>query len=48
MRRGCAVTPNKSLQLAGGQWSLVCREVAVMDKLPVISVGEPPGAELSR
>jgi hypothetical protein len=42
------VTPNKSLLRAGGRWSLVCKEVVVMDKLPTISGGEPPGAELSR
>lgn len=43
-----AVTPNKSLLRTGGQWYLVCKEEIVMDKLPVISLGEPPGAELSR
>ena len=41
-------SPNKSLLRSGGQWSLVCNEVVVMDKLPVIILGEPPGAELSR
>jgi hypothetical protein len=42
------VPPNKSLLRTGGQWYLVCKEVVVMDKLPVISLGEPPGAELNR
>jgi hypothetical protein len=42
------VTHNKSLLRAGGRWHLVCKEVAVMDKLPMISRGEPPGAELNR
>jgi len=41
-------THNKSLLRAGGRWSLVCNEVVIMDKLPTISGGEPPGAELSR
>jgi hypothetical protein len=41
-------SPNKSLQRSGGQWYLVCNEVVGMDKLPMISLGEPPGAELSR
>jgi hypothetical protein len=40
--------PNKSLQRSGGQWYLVCKSLAGMDKLPMISLGEPPGAELSR
>jgi len=40
--------PNKSLLRAGGRWSLVCTPLAVIDKVPVISLGEPPGAELSR
>jgi hypothetical protein len=42
------VTPNKSLLRAGGQWYLVCEPLAVIDKVPMISLGEPPGAELSR
>jgi hypothetical protein len=42
------LTPNKSLLRTGGQWYLVCKEIVVMDKLPMISLGEPPGAELSR
>ena len=41
------MTPNKSLQRAGGQWDLVCKSLAVIDKLPTISLGEPPGAELN-
>ena len=40
--------PNKSLLRTGGRWHLVCESPAVMDKLPSISLGEPPGAELSR
>jgi hypothetical protein len=27
---------------------LVCALLAVIDKVPMISLGEPPGAELSR
>jgi hypothetical protein len=42
------VPPNKSLQRAGGQWHLVCKSLAGIDKLPMIGLGEPPGAELSR
>ena len=41
-------SPNKSLQRAGGRWHLVCKSLAVIDKVPMISLGEPPGAELSR
>jgi len=37
-----------SLQRAGGRWYLVCKSLAGVDKLPMISLGEPPGAELSR
>jgi hypothetical protein len=42
------VPPNKSLQRSGGRWYLVCKSLAVIDKVPVISLGEPPAAELSR
>jgi hypothetical protein len=42
------VSPNKSLLRSGGRWYLLCNEVVVMDKRPTISLGEPPGAELSR
>jgi hypothetical protein len=42
-------TSNKSLQLAGGRWYLVASStVTIMDKLPMLGLGEPPGAELSR
>ena len=41
-------SPNKSLQRSGGQWYLVCKSLAGIDKVPMISLGEPPGAELSR
>jgi hypothetical protein len=37
-----------SLLRSGGQWYLVCKSLAVIDKVPVISRGEPPGAELNR
>ena len=47
-RHGCKESPNKSLQRSGGQWYLVCKSLAVLDKLPMISLGEPPAAELSR
>jgi hypothetical protein len=42
------VSPNKSLLRSGGQWCLVCVSLAGIDKVPMISLGEPPGAELSR
>jgi hypothetical protein len=41
-------TPLYSLLRTGGQWNLVCKSLAGIDKLPVINVGEPPDAELSR
>jgi len=37
-----------SLLRSGGQWDLVCKSLAVIDKLPMISLDEPPAAELSR
>jgi len=37
-----------SLLRSGGRWHLVCESLAVIDKVPVISLGEPPAAELSR
>jgi hypothetical protein len=40
--------PNKSLQRSGGRWYLVCKALAVLDKVPMLGLGEPPGAELSR
>jgi len=39
---------NKSLLRSGGRWYLVCKSLAGIDKVPVISLGEPPAAELSR
>jgi len=42
------VPPNNSLQRAGGRWHLVCESLAVIDKVPVISLGEPRAAELIR
>jgi len=42
------VSHNKSLLRTGGQWYLVCKSLAGMDKLPMFNLGEPPGAELSR
>jgi hypothetical protein len=42
------MTPNKSLQRSGGRWYLVCKSLAVIDKVPMIKLGEPPAAELSR
>ena len=44
----CKVPPNKSLQRSGGRWYLVCSSQVVMDKLPMLGLGEPPAAELSR
>jgi hypothetical protein len=41
-------SPNKSLLRSDGQWYLVCKAQAGLDKLSTISLGEPPGAELSR
>jgi hypothetical protein len=40
--------PNKSLQRSGGQWSLVCSSLAVLDKVPALGHCEPPAAELNR
>jgi hypothetical protein len=42
------LSSNKSLLRSGGRWYLVCESLAGMDKLPMISLSEPPGAELSR
>jgi hypothetical protein len=42
------VPPKTSLLRSGGQWYLVCKQLAVADKVPMLSLGEPPGAELSR
>ena len=39
---------NKSLLRSGGPWYLVCKSLAVIDKVPMINLGEPPGAELNR
>ena len=41
-------SPNKSLLRSGGQWYLVCESLAGIDKLTMVDLGEPPGAELSR
>jgi hypothetical protein len=41
-------SPNKSLLRSGGRWYLVCKSLAGIDKVPMISLGEPPAAELSR
>jgi hypothetical protein len=40
--------PDKSLQHTGGRWHLVCNSLAVIEKLPMISLGGPVGTELSR
>ena len=37
-----------SLLRSGGLWYLVCKQLAGIDKVPMISLGEPPAAELSR
>jgi len=37
-----------SLLRSGGRWYLACKSLAGIAKLPMISLGEPPGAELSR
>jgi hypothetical protein len=42
------VPPNQSLLRSGGQWYLVCESLAGLDKVPMLGLGEPPGAELSR
>jgi hypothetical protein len=44
----CTRPPNKSLLRTGGQWYLVCESLAGIDRLPMISLGEPLAAELSR
>jgi hypothetical protein len=41
------MSANKSLQRSGGRWHLVCKSLAVIDKVPMISLGEPPAAELT-
>lgn len=41
-------SPNKSLQRSSGQWYLVRKLLAGIDKVPMISLGEPLAAELSR
>jgi hypothetical protein len=43
-----SLSPNKSLLRSGGRWYLVCKSLADIDKVPMISTCEPPGAELSR
>jgi hypothetical protein len=48
MNRASRLSPNKSLLRTGGQWYLVCKSLAGIDKVPMISLGEPPDAELSR
>jgi hypothetical protein len=48
MPNGGEVPHNKSLLRAGGRWYLVCKSLAVFDKVPMISGSEPPGAELNR
>ena len=42
------MTPNKSLLRTGGRWYLVSKSLAGIDKVPMISLAEPPGAELNR
>jgi hypothetical protein len=37
-----------SLLRSGGRWCLVCKSLAGIDKVPMTSLGEPPGAELNR
>jgi hypothetical protein len=37
-----------SLLRSGGRRHLVCTSLAVIDKVHMTSLGEPPGAELSR
>jgi hypothetical protein len=49
LNQGLAVvSANKSLLRAGGRWYLVCTSLAVIDKVRMTGLGEPPGAELSR
>lgn len=42
------LSPNKTLQRLAGQWYFVCNALDVIDKVPMINLSEPPGAELSR
>jgi hypothetical protein len=42
------LSPNKSLLRSGGRWYLACKSLAGIDKVPMINLGEPPAAELSR
>lgn len=46
--RSHVVTASDTLPHSGGSRRLVCNEAVVMYELPVISFGEPPGAELNR
>jgi hypothetical protein len=41
-------SPKESLLRSGGRWYLVCESLADIDGVPMISLGEPPGAGLSR
>jgi hypothetical protein len=43
-----AWSPDKSLLRSNGQWYLVCKSLTAVDKVPMMSLGEPSGAELSR
>jgi hypothetical protein len=47
-QRLASLSHNKSLLRAGGRWYLVCKSLAGIDKVLVMSLGEPPTAELSR
>lgn len=48
MAHSMIVPPNKSPQRSSGRWYLVCKSLAVFDKVPMISLGEQLAAELSR
>jgi len=41
-------SPNSALQRSGGRCVLECGSRTIMDRLPMIRVGEPPAAELGR
>lgn len=46
--RSCRVPPYKSLLRKASPCGSVCKAVVVMNNLLMTSLGEPPGAELSR
>jgi hypothetical protein len=42
------LSPTKSLQRAGSLWYMACESLAVIDKVRILNLDEPPAAELRR